>query len=312
MDKLFGPQRATSVRTLPKGHDLGFVFSGGEKLPPTGDIPSLLPFFHRQASVCGYGPAVSRGARPDPGVRFRNQSRPHRIQFRVAQRFPKVWRIKRAGIIPSLPHMTARCMFRIPISSISSVGMLESFRQSIGLMGNDHQMNVIGHQTVADHRDIMRFEVFPKQAQIHFSICGAVQDELPRISALRHMMRNFRGYDPGESCHAFHPPDEGLPPKMRDLRPELTHQQDTLAKGRQGISATKLAQRNENEKLVGERGFEPPTPWSRTRCSTRLSHSPTGWLVPTHLDFTVRDIAAQTSDPNLGGKLQMQTAIDVG
>ena len=29
------------------------------------------------------------------------------------------------------------------------------------------------------------------------------------------------------------------------------------------------------KKLVGERGFEPPTPWSRTRCSTRLSHSPT-------------------------------------
>src|SRR5215469_10787414 len=36
---------------------------------------------------------------------------------------------------------------------------------------------------------------------------------------------------------------------------------------------------NHNSKLlkgmVGERGFEPPTPWSRTRCSTRLSHSPT-------------------------------------
>jgi hypothetical protein len=32
------------------------------------------------------------------------------------------------------------------------------------------------------------------------------------------------------------------------------------------------------KRLVGERGFEPPTPWSRTRCSTRLSHSPTaGW-----------------------------------
>ena len=43
--------------------------------------------------------------------------------------------------------------------------------------------------------------------------------------------------------------------------------------------------------MVGERGFEPPTPWSRTRCSTRLSHSPNlclegrsrpkgSWLVP--------------------------------
>src|SRR5215831_13498421 len=28
------------------------------------------------------------------------------------------------------------------------------------------------------------------------------------------------------------------------------------------------------KRMVGERGFEPPTPWSRTRCSTRLSHSP--------------------------------------
>ena len=26
--------------------------------------------------------------------------------------------------------------------------------------------------------------------------------------------------------------------------------------------------------FVGARGFEPPTPWSRTRCSTRLSHAP--------------------------------------
>src|SRR5215468_1021093 len=25
---------------------------------------------------------------------------------------------------------------------------------------------------------------------------------------------------------------------------------------------------------VGETGFEPATPWSRTKCSTRLSHSP--------------------------------------
>ena len=33
------------------------------------------------------------------------------------------------------------------------------------------------------------------------------------------------------------------------------------------------------KRLVGERGFEPPTPWSRTRCSTRLSHSPTSALL---------------------------------
>src|ERR1700681_2897976 len=36
------------------------------------------------------------------------------------------------------------------------------------------------------------------------------------------------------------------------------------------------------KKLVGERGFEPPTPWSRTRCSTRLSHSPTAQRTATN------------------------------
>ena len=30
---------------------------------------------------------------------------------------------------------------------------------------------------------------------------------------------------------------------------------------------------------VGARGFEPPTPRSRTECSTRLSHAPTGELL---------------------------------
>ncbi len=26
--------------------------------------------------------------------------------------------------------------------------------------------------------------------------------------------------------------------------------------------------------MVGARGFEPPTPWSRTRCATRLRYAP--------------------------------------
>src|SRR4051812_38816703 len=35
------------------------------------------------------------------------------------------------------------------------------------------------------------------------------------------------------------------------------------------------------EKLVGASGFEPPTPRSRTECSTRLSHAPTSAKVGT-------------------------------
>ena len=33
-------------------------------------------------------------------------------------------------------------------------------------------------------------------------------------------------------------------------------------------------QKGSNERVVGARGFEPPTPWSRTRCATRLRYAP--------------------------------------
>jgi hypothetical protein len=30
-----------------------------------------------------------------------------------------------------------------------------------------------------------------------------------------------------------------------------------------------------SDKMVGEIGFEPTTPWTQTRCATKLRHSPT-------------------------------------
>src|SRR5688572_7406296 len=39
----------------------------------------------------------------------------------------------------------------------------------------------------------------------------------------------------------------------------------------------------QRDEMVGARGFEPPTPWSRTRCSTRLSHAPTSLVRPRRL-----------------------------
>src|SRR5207245_8698651 len=50
----------------------------------------------------------------------------------------------------------------------------------------------------------------------------------------------------------------------------------------------------QRDRLVGERGFEPPTPWSRTRCSTRLSHSPTSPERNEHPRQTVEKRAVTT------------------
>ena len=42
----------------------------------------------------------------------------------------------------------------------------------------------------------------------------------------------------------------------------------------QGTRKPRKSRDLRGSRLVGETGFEPATPWSRTRCSTRLSHSP--------------------------------------
>src|SRR5437764_736096 len=71
----------------------------------------------------------------------------------------------------------------------------------------------------------------------------------------------------------------------------------------------------QRDRLVGERGFEPPTPWSRTRCSTRLSHSPTSFPRSAHgngtasreqsfyCDYNIRIIeAVESSQENHAGE----------
>jgi hypothetical protein len=59
---------------------------------------------------------------------------------------------------------------------------------------------------------------------------------------------------------------------------------------------SKLGYRKE---LVGERGFEPPTPWSRTRCSTRLSHSPNLARIHAHEQKTPWQGPLRAHEPGL-------------
>src|ERR1700746_3988173 len=47
--------------------------------------------------------------------------------------------------------------------------------------------------------------------------------------------------------------------------------------GPSGTMPTPPSAGNMAEKLVGVRGFEPPAPASRKRCSTRLSYTPAVW-----------------------------------
>ncbi len=89
---------------------------------------------------------MNRCAGPRPRCGISHQSRPHRVQLRITQRFPQVWLIQRTRIEPSLPEVAAGAMPSIPIGGIPAVRMLQGLRQSICLVGNHNEMDMIGNR----------------------------------------------------------------------------------------------------------------------------------------------------------------------
>jgi hypothetical protein len=72
---------------------------------------------------------------------------------------------------------------------------------ALGFPRNDHQVNMVGHQTIAKQRNTMLFKVLPQQVQIDLSVRLAVQDVPSGIAALGHVVRNIDCYYPRKSCH---------------------------------------------------------------------------------------------------------------
>jgi hypothetical protein len=94
-----------------------------------------------------------------------------------------------------------------------------------------------------------------------------------RISTLRHVMRNIYGNHARESRHIFQLVGSGF----HRIRTCIGLHRPTDANGRT-VSIRPKARNcpsrylswSFKRKLVGERGFEPPTPWSRTRFNDLL------------------------------------------
>ena len=62
-------------------------------------------------------------------------------------------------------------------------------------------MHMVGHQAVAQQRQLVELYVFPEEIQIHQTLVIGREQKLPGIAALRHMVRDIYDYDTGKTCH---------------------------------------------------------------------------------------------------------------
>jgi hypothetical protein len=58
--------------------------------------------------------------------------------------------VERAGIVAALPHVAAGVVDRIPIGGKSSMYILQATRRRAPPVWDGNEMNVIGHQAIAD------------------------------------------------------------------------------------------------------------------------------------------------------------------
>ena len=152
------------------------------------------------------------------------------------------------------------------------MGMLERFGKSVGVARNHHQMNMVRHHTVADQRGMMLFNVFPQQFQIQFPVWIAVQDKLPRISTLGHVMRNIDGNHPGESCHVPSSQDQGFYQKRRtnSIAHRYTTAADATLAGNRGIYGRGGGIRTPDPLLPKRKPSFIPTYYHFPLCSTKV------------------------------------------
>lgn len=81
--------------------------------------------------------------------------------------------------------------------------VLESQSQRICFARNHDQVNVIGHEAVADQRKLMQRSIVPEQVKIDQPFGIGSQNELPGISTLGNVVRYIDGNHTSQTGHAY-------------------------------------------------------------------------------------------------------------
>ena len=76
----------------------------------------------------------------------------------------------------------------VPVRSVAAVGVLERLGQSIVFAWNQYEMDVIGHQAIAEQGYVAALDVLSQQFEIGVTVRIAVEDESACVAALGNTM----------------------------------------------------------------------------------------------------------------------------
>lgn len=107
-------------------------------------------------------------------------------------------------IDPDCARLVSRVVgnvFEFGSESELAVGVLGGFGQTVGLVGNQHEMDVVGHQAIAEQGHVGALDVLLQQLEVDVAVRIILGDESACVAALGNMMGNFCNDHPGQAWH---------------------------------------------------------------------------------------------------------------
>jgi len=124
-----------------------------------------------------------------------------RVTLDIAQRNPEVPLIEGARVEAGLEEMAHAPAARVEIQRIAAVGTAQSDGHGGGLVRDDDQMDVIGHQAIGENAQPGLFTVGLETVQIRLAVGVGEEDALVVDAALSDMMRHTYGHGARETGH---------------------------------------------------------------------------------------------------------------
>ncbi len=193
LDKFQRSQRPALVCALPDRRMLILRALHRQTFSPQWMAPILLPGIQVQNGIRLRSTAVYSDTGPWIIFRLSNHPRAYRVKFSISQGGRQMRSIQRAGAKSPLPDMTAGGMADIPVGLVTPMRMLESQSQSIAFARNHNQVNMIGHEAIADQRKPMQSSIVSEQVKIDEPFSIRSENELPGIPTLGNVVRNTDG-----------------------------------------------------------------------------------------------------------------------
>ena len=96
-----------------------------------------------------------------------------------------------AGEEAILPQVSGAVAARIEVLRIAAVDAAEQYDQRIGMAGNGHEVDMVGHQAITKDSDIAIRKVGAEQVKLHLAVLAGVKGRLAIGAPLGHVIGKF-------------------------------------------------------------------------------------------------------------------------